>query len=306
MKIPKKAAFLLAVAAGTCWGTHGSFATLMGSYGVSDDTIALVAPLFYGLFFLVLLVKDDIRHLKFSGKLLPVILLYGACSALYSYSIMKAYWHMPVGIVHTVIFSSLFLLIIVSRILFKDPLTWQKIVSSILAVLGIALLLDVFGESTWSMLGLIWTGLALISWTGLVTIEKYLLESDLDGNAIMVYSAFFAILFLLPIVSPIRAVTEIAVSVASSGGMVLLPLLGFAVITSVGAYYFYLEALKRLEPAYVQLGYVMDPLFASVLGFFLFGQAFSPVQICGMVLILAVVVWVEVEEIRKNRKAESA
>ena len=51
MKIPKSAYFIIAVLAGACWGTHGTFASLLGQYGVSDDVVSFLCPLFYGSFF---------------------------------------------------------------------------------------------------------------------------------------------------------------------------------------------------------------------------------------------------------------
>lgn len=60
-------------------------------------------------------------------------------------------------------------------------------------------------------------------------------------------------------------------------------------------------AVKNSDPGLVQLGFVMDPLTASVLGFFVLGQTLLPVQIAGMVLILAVVVWVQWLEVKAAR-----
>ena len=56
-----------------------------------------------------------------------------------------------------------------------------------------------------------------------------------------------------------------------------------------------------MESAYVQLGYIADPLVATILGFIFFGQTLLPIQIAGALLILAVVVWVEWLEIRGNK-----
>ena len=243
----KKSYFILAVIAGTCWGTHGSFAALMGEYGISDGSVSFLAPLFYGLFFFFLLCKDDIRKIKIPFKWIPAFVMYGLVVALYNYSIIKAYWHLPVGIVHTVVFSSLFLVILVSRVVFKDPLTWQKAVASVTAVFGIMLLLNVFSGGSWDAEGLVWLVLAWLSWTAVVILEKYFITKGFDGNAVVTYSGLFGTVIIGIIVSPVTVVTEVAASVVSSHGMVLLPMLGFAVITSAGANYFYLAALRRVK-----------------------------------------------------------
>ena len=302
MKIPKSAYFLIAVLAGACWGTHGTFASLLGQYGISDNAVALLCPLFYATFFLILVAKDDIRKVKFPRHLLPVLIFYGAVSAVYNFAIIKAYWHIPVGIVHTIVFCNLFLLMIFSRILFKTPLTKQKAFFAALAVLGVAMLLNVFDtEVSWSALGIFCTLLSMAAWAGMVITEKYLLIKGADGNALVMYNGYFAAIFIACVANPVTAVTEVAHAVSVSGGMVLLPLLGYAVITSFGSYYCYLVAIRKMEPTLVQLGYVADPLVATVLGVIIFGQILLPIQYAGLVLILAVVIAVQLLEFRSEK-----
>lgn len=307
MKIPRKFLFLIAIASGTCWGTYGTFATLLRENGFRDGTISMVVPVCYSIFFLILLLKDDIRKIKVSKKSYGILVFFGLETAVFYYSLIKAYQYLPIAIVSTIVFCNLFLLIIFSRLLFHQKITWQKGVSAGMAVIGIAMVLNVFAfDCVWSIWGLMWTGISLITWATVITTEKYLLEKGIDGNAVMVYNGVFALLFLSFSEPPWRVFANIASAVTASRGAVLLPLLGFVFFTAILSYFFYITALKRLEPAYVQLGYVMDPLTASLLGFFVFDQRLQPVQIMGILLILLVVVWVEWLEVKSSRAAESA
>ncbi|HMM07376.1 MAG TPA: DMT family transporter [Clostridiales bacterium] len=306
MNIPRKLYFLVAVVAGATWGTHGTFARLMGQYGISDNVISVLCPLFCGLFFLVLLWKDNIRKIIFSLKFIPVLVFYGLSSALFNYSTIQAYWHMPVGIVHTVVFCNLFLLMPLSRLFFKEPMSWNKIVSACVAVVGIAMALNIFAADVkLSFTGVVWTLLAMVGWTALVMFEKYLLVKEFDGNVMLVLSSFFATVFLSFFAPPGQVVSEIVLAVKISHGIVLLPLAGFAFITTALSYYCYLIALKRMEPAIVQLGYISDPLTALILGFFIFDQSLLPVQIIGVLLIISVVVWIQWLEVKAERAAAS-
>ena len=307
MNVQKRFLFLTAAGAGVCWGTYGTFATILSDCGLSEGTISMISPLFYGLFFLFLLIKDNIRKILVAPRLVPVVLFYGLQSATLNFSLVKAYVYLPLGVVSTIVFCNLFLIMIFCRFLFKDKMTWQKGVAAGLAVLGIALVLNVFGLNfSWNMEGLLWTGLALVCWALMVTTEKYLLVSAVDGNAVMVFNGFFAVIFLSFYTAPWVVFADLGAAVAVHRGLVILPLLGFAVITSIGTYFFYINALKHMEAAFVQLGFVMDPLTASLLGFFVFGQVLQPIQILGIVLILAVVVWVQWIEVRAERAAPAA
>lgn len=307
MSIPKKFLFLMAAAAGVCWGTYGTFATVMSNYGVSEGAISMIAPLGYGLFFLFLLAKDNIRKIIVAKKLIPVVLFYGIQSAILNFSLVKAYLYLPIGIVSTVVFCNLFLLMVFCRILFKDKMTWQKGVATGLAVVGIALVLNVFSlDFSWNVQGLVWTGVALLCWALMVTSEKYLLNCGVDGNAVMVFNGLFAVVFLCFYTAPWVVFANLGAAAAASGGLMLLPLAAFIAVTSIGTYFFYISALKRLEASIVQLGFVMDPLTASILGFAVFGQSLLPAQIIGILLIIGVVLWIQWLEVKGERAAAAA
>lgn len=296
----KKMYFLLAVASGTCWGTYGTFSSALMDAGIESATISMIVPLFYGLFFFVLLCLDDIRKIIVSKRMFLFLICAGLCSSVFNFSTVQAYSYLPFGIVSTVIYCNLFLLMVFSRILFKDKITKEKCIAAVLAVLGIGMLLNIFSlEMNFSMTGLFWTFVAMIFWALPVTLEKYILVQGVDSNAVMVYMGFFALVFLSLFHSPVKAVGDIVSAVSFGGAGTALNLLGFAFLTAVGAYFFYMMALKRMESSYVQLGFVMDPLTSTVLGLVLFGQTLLPVQFCGIALILFVVAWVQWTEIKK-------
>ena len=294
MKITKRFSFLLAVAAAIFWGTYGTFTRFMGDMGMETATVSLVSPLFLIIFFFSLVLRDDKRKMKVPAKALPVLIFYGLVSAAFNYSLVKAYTYFPIGIVSTIVYCNLFLLMIFSYFLFKDPLTWKKGLAGVLAVSGIAMVLNVFSlDWSLSLIGIFWTLLALTSWAGMVTCEKYMLLHDVDGNAMLTYSGLFSLVFISILSPPWQSAADLIQSVAATGGLVLLPLLGLGVLTTIGAYYLYLSALRNLEPTYVQLAYIMDPTTASILGFIVFGQELEPIQIGGIILVLLVVIWVQ-------------
>ncbi len=305
--VPKQAFFLLAVLAGVTWGTHGAFSLYLGKYGIGDGTIAVISPLFLFVFFFFVVAKDDICKLIFPKKMIPVLLLYGLVTALFNLAIVKAYFLMPAGIVHTIVFGNIFLLMIFSKIFFRIPLTVVKAVLCLLAVAGIAMTLNVFGAGGgFSLQGVVWALLTMIAWAGMVLCEKIMLEGGADGNAILVYDGGLGVLFLSFLTPPAVIVGELSHAFSLSGGTVLLPLAGLALIPSVISYYLYIEALKRMEPTYVQMGYVMDPLTATILGVILFHETLSPQQIVGIALVLILVVIVQVMEIRAAREGASS
>lgn len=302
MKFPRRFMFLMAVASGVCWGTYGVFSRTLLDFGIDSTTISMIVPLFYGIFFFVCLCIKDIRKIKISVKLLPFLLMFGFGSAIFNYATVHGYMYLPIGMVSTIIYCNLFLLMIFSRLLFKTPLTWQKGLAAVATVVGIALLLNVFGtEASFSFAGVGWALLAMFAWAFAVTWEKYLLVKGCDGNAIMFFNGLIAVFCLSLVTPPTEVFANLTGAFASAGLAILPPMIGFALITSVLSYYFYITGLKYLETSYVQMGFVADPLTSSLLGFFVFGQSFLPIQLIGIALILFVIVWVQWQEIKKSK-----
>lgn len=303
MKFPKRFIFLMAVASGVCWGTYGVFSRMLSDFGIESTTISMIVPLFYGIFFFVCLCLDDIRKIKIPLKMIPFLLMFGFGSAIFNYATVQGYTHLPIGMVSTIIYCNLFLLMLFSRLLFKTPLTRQKGVAALTTVLGISLLLNVFGtELSFSPVGIGWAVLAMFAWAFAVTWEKYLLVKGCDGNAVMFFNGMIAVFCLSLVTPPGEVFGNLAATFASAGIALLPPMICFALITSVLSYYFYITGLKYLETSYVQMGFVADPLTSSILGFFVFGQSFLPSQLLGMALILFVIVWVQWMEIKRLKE----
>jgi drug/metabolite transporter (DMT)-like permease len=293
----------MAIVAAIAWGTFGTFSTFLNNLGLSEGTISLVSPFCLLLFFALFTLRDGWRSFIPKRRLVPIIILLGFVEALFSYSTVQAYSHLPFALVSTIIYCNLFLLIIFSRILFKTRITWQKTAAVIAAVVGIALVVNVFDtRSGVSLVGIGWAALAMLCWASLVLCEKYLLEHEMNGNAIIAWEGLLAVIFIsIALCSPMAAASELIASFGEHGLVVLAPLAAFGLLTTVFCYWMYINALNRLEPAYVQIAYTLDPTTSCVLGLIVFAQALAPIQIVGIALILLVVIGVQLLERRADK-----
>jgi len=292
----KTLGFVMAITAAVGWGTFGTFSTFLMDFGLSQGTVSLISPLFLLVFFgIFVLVKNGWRVLIPKPRLIPVVLLMGVVEAFFSYSTVSAYRYLPFAIVSTIIYCNLFLLLIFSRIIFKTAITVQKLIAVVLAVLGIAMVVDAFGNHPGnSLLGFGWAALAMLCWAVLVICEKYLLEKGVNGNAVPAWEGLLgSIIISFTVCSPSTAATELVQAFSAHGLIVLLPLLGFGMLTTVFCFWMYIHALNRLEPTYVQIAFTLDPTTTCLLGLIVFGQKLAPIQIAGMVVVLAVVIGVQ-------------
>lgn len=300
----KSTSLLLAVAGAVLWGTYGTFTTLLGKLGLTNATISMIGPIFIFVFFTALTLKSGWRNYKMPLKIIPVVLFYGCFSGLDSYAAVTAYSLLPIAVSSIIIYCNLFLLIIFSRILFKNKLTKEKIIACIAAVIGIALVVNVFhSDGSISPTGLLWALLAMCGWAGIVISEKYLLNAGVTGNTILSFHGIISFSFLSIFNSPLDFIHNVATAFTISGWALPLTMLAFGLFTEIFCYMLYITALKRLEPALVQIAWTMDPVTSCVLGLIVFGQVLVPVQFIGIFVILAVVFWLHWES-RKEEKAK--
>lgn len=299
---------LMACIAATAWGTYGTFSTILCNYGMREETVSIVSALFLTILFTVLsLSTGGIKNLRVPKKALLFLIIDGICSAVYTYSAVQAYAHLSMGIVATIIYSNLFVLIFAGRLIFKEPITKQKVISVFIALFGVLLVVNVFGESNGNInaVGLMWAFIAMLSWVGLIISEKLVMDRGVTPDASCAYEGIFALVIIGAVSSPIAAVANAVDVVIATNGMAIWPILGFGLISTMTAYYFYMHALNIIDATYVQICYTLDPAVSCLLGLIIFGQILAWGQIAGIVIVLATVIWIQIAE-RRQAKAEDS
>lgn len=309
----KSTGFLLAIGSAVLWGSYGTFTTFLGRLGLTNASTAMIGPLFIFVFFTgVNLLTNGVKSYKLPLKLVPVVLLYGFFSAMDSYAAVTAYSLLPIAVGSIIIYCNLFLLILFSRLLFQTKLTKKKVLAAAVAIVGIALVVNVFHvEGRISLLGLFWAFLAMFCWAGIVLSEKYLLNAGLKVTTVLSFHGIISLVFLFSVHPPVAFVGNLAAAFAASGWRLPLTVVCFGLFTEIFCYLTFMIALKRLEPALVQIAYTLDPVTSCLLAMIFFGQILVPVQYGGIILILAVVAWLhwdgrKEEEKEKKAAAEAA
>lgn len=74
--------------------------------------------------------------------------------------------------------------------------------------------------------------------------------------------------------------------------MVWFYILGFCVVPHALCYALTQEAMKRIEPSIHSICYSLDPVVALLLGLLVFAQPVAAIQVVGVILVLAAVVYI--------------
>lgn len=286
-----------------CWGSAGTFNKLLINMGIPTESVRIIGPIFLMLFFALVLLITNRRGFFVTKKMIPVMIIYGFFSALFNLSFVNSINYFPVGIVSTLQFCSVFILIFISYYIFKDPITSRKIIASILTVISVGMVLNIFNaETSWNIIGFIWILSVCFCWASMYACEKIMLNNKISGSTIIMFSGFFSVLLLSTMCSPWQLINDIIEVGNSTFGLSYLVILALGLIPYVGCYWFYVNSLKFTEASYTQMAFVMDPLTACILGFLVFDQRLQPIQIFGVIIILSLVIWLQITE-RQNTNA---
>jgi drug/metabolite transporter (DMT)-like permease len=173
----------------------------------------------------------------------------------------------------------------------QQKLNAQKVTAVALAVTGIALVIDVLGSRSGSALhldpyGLMAALLASFSFA-FYNVGGHRILARHDRWRVLVWTLTAAAVFWLIVNPPWKIVA------AHYAPAQWLFLFVFSMLSVLGAFSLYFLGLQHLEPTRAIIASCLEPVFSILLAALLLGEVLRPIQILGIVLVLAAIVIVQ-------------
>jgi drug/metabolite transporter (DMT)-like permease len=173
----------------------------------------------------------------------------------------------------------------------QQKLTAQKVTAVALAVTGIALVIDVLGSRSGPALhldpyGLMAALLASFSFA-FYNVGGHRILARHDRWRVLVWTLTAAAAFWLIVNPPWKVVA------AHYAPAQWLFLFVFSMLSVLGAFSLYFLGLQHLEPTRAIIASCLEPVFSILLAALLLGEVLRPIQILGIVLVLAAIVIVQ-------------
>ena len=295
----KKAALIVALSAAS-FGFLGVPVRFLHENGFAPLDITAVR-LFVTTIALVLIALVVDRDLfKVRKKDLLFFILFGFFKLMSDVTLFRAQVTIELSLSTLLQMTAPYYVLVISLFLFKERITLMKILAMLVAFIGC---IFVTGVITGGMHSLDFVGVAsaLISglFFGLYTIGCKL-SSDKGYKPVttMMYTFLFASLMTIPFANDVKVVesfvdVHLTLGVLSLG--ILMTLIPFFVST---------WGVQKLEASKVSLISVMEVITACIVGYFLFDEEMTVLNIIGMSLVVASIVIMDLKinrEIRKRR-----
>ena len=274
-------AYLNILLAAALWGVIGIWNRTLMAAGLSPTSIVLVRN-FGGCVLLaaIFAVRDrrvfavKKEHLKyFFGTGVVSILLFTCCY----FSCQKI---CSLAVASILLYTAPSFVVILSAILWREPVTKKKLTALALTLVGCALVCGVFaGDLSVSLSGVL-LGLGAGFFYALYSVFGRYALAHYDSMTVTVWTFLFAgpasLVLLRPAELTALAQPKLALIAAA-----------MVVFSTVLPYLFYTKGLSQVEAGKASIMASLEPVVAALTGVLVFGEPLSPMTAAGIFCVLA-------------------
>lgn len=279
-----KLKYLYVFAAGSLWGIISLFLKPMLSLGFSQiQTVTLrclVAAAVLGIYMLIKdksLFRFKLRDIWcFLGTGLVSLMFFSIC---YFYSM--TYNGVCVAVI--LLYTSPVFVMLLSLPLFKEKITYKKLVAVALTVAGCVFVSGVAGGQSIGFIGIVLGICSGLGYALYSIFSRYALQRNYHSMTISFYTFLFCGLGCLPFASPV----SMALSLSPKA---VLYSLGLGVVCCVMPYILYTKGLEYVDNTRASVIVAVEPVVASLIGVFVYNESVTAVKLLGVALVLSAVV----------------
>jgi len=281
----KYLSYCYVVLGASCWGFIGVFNRLLGSAGVSVMNRVFLRnfPSFCLLTLVFALARRQVFHVK--PKHMPFFVASGLISVLgLALTYFNCQMECSLAVAAILLYLAPSLVVLMSAVLWKAPITRGKLTALAMALVGCALVSGVAGgELTLSWKGLVY-GLGAAFCYATYTIFSHYTLAHYDSYTMIYWTFVFAGLGSLACLDWPQLVPSL------SDPRFLWGTAGLVLVTAVLPYLFYTKGLEGVESGKASIIANVEPVVAALTGFVFFHEKPSLWVLLGILCVLGGVV----------------
>lgn len=278
----KKLAAPSVILAGILWGVISIFIKKLSAAGFDSLQICLIRMIVAAISVFVFLLIKSPSLLKINIKDIWMFIGTGIISivlfnSFYFYTMVNSEASVAVVLLYT---SPVFIMIL-SAVIFKEKLTFKKLIALFSTVLGCVLVSGMLSGSHVLTTVTLFTGLASGLFYALYTIFGKFALKKYNTATVTAYTFLFGLIGSVPLGKP-----SALVSVISADYSLLLWCIGIGIISTTLPYVLYTFGLNRMDSGKASILVAVEPLVGALLGIFFYNESHDALKIIGILLIL--------------------
>ncbi|MGE7907720.1 DMT family transporter [Peribacillus sp. NPDC094092] len=274
--------YFITIAGAVCWGLIGLFIAPLYARGFTAwDVVAIRGVFTFVILILITAVfyRDQLRtrlkdHIFFAGAGIFSI-------ALFNFFYFEVFSQSSLSLAVTLLYTGPLFVTVLSRIFFKEPLTFRKGVALALAITGCAFVVGLVpaGQESIPMKTLLMGILSGFCYA-LYSIFSKPVTKRYSALTITTYTFFYTSIFMLLTSDIIRKTDQFQYADVWMSALLL------ASVSTVAAFVLYTSGLKYLEASKASILATIEPIVAVVTGVLFLGEHLRGWQVLGIALVL--------------------
>ncbi|WP_242214712.1 DMT family transporter [Bacillus cereus group sp. BfR-BA-01383] len=182
-------------------------------------------------------------------------------------------------------------MVIFAALILKEKLTARRLLSTIIATIGVIIVIGWDIEIGSYFIGTIILVGAAITWA-LLSIYVKIASAQFSSLVITTYAIFFSLFFITPFM-----IWEIqSISIEAVNTYVILGVLYLGIVSTAGAFFLWNKGLELMDASIGSLFFFFQPIVGSLLGWFLLNETLSSNFFIGGILIICSVLITTLEK----------
>lgn len=288
---------LLVLVAGVLWGTMGIYVRTLTELQFTTIEIVAVRAVVTALILFVTIFVFKREYLKIRLKDIWCFVGTGILSILFfNYCYFKAITMTSMSVAAILLYTAPAIVMVLSAIFFHERITKVKVIALIATFVGCVFVTGLIGDvGSLSPMGILVGFGAGFGYALYSIFSRFALERGYHSLTISAYTFLFATIGVLPM-ADIEKVFGTPVKDLRMAGFYLV----FAMISTVIPYFVYTLGLSKMENGQASIIASVEPVAASLIGFFVFGEMITLNGFIGIILVLGAIVLCNWKPIRKK------
>lgn len=287
----------LVLAAGSLWGLMGLLVRSLNAAGLSSMEICFVRAIVTFVCMLAGLLLFDREAFKIRPKDIWCFVGTGALSvSFFNFCYFRTMTLTSLSVAAVLLYTAPAFVMLMSAVLFKEKLTWQKVAALLLAFVGCAFVSGIAGGAgTLSFRGILYGLGAGFGYALYSIFSRYALERNYRSITISFYTFLFATLSSVFFVDGGRVLSTVGSSLQLGVKTVFLVLL-----VTLLPYLSYTRGLKGMENGTASVLASIEPVVATLVGIFIYKEKMDIWNLIGICLVLGSIVLINIRFGRGN------
>lgn len=293
--INKKKGILMMIFATLFWGIMGISSRFLNQISYTSMEIAFIRTFTSAILTTFFVMATDKNSFKINFKGLLFCSFYGLLTfsfgiSLYSISVSR----IPISVATILMFSNPIWVTFFNYVFFKERISAKTTVIIGFCIFGCMCIIDIFstGGNNLDMIGII-TGVGNGMTFALQIVLPKFVENKISKSSILLYGFWSASICLLFFIDPAKMIIKVTTS--SNMLFYLANILSIGALSTFVANTFYVKSTQYIGTALPSMMVALEPVFASIIAFFVFGENMKPIQFIGAFIVILSVFAMELD-----------